>query len=52
MHTGGSSLRQLAFSATLHCLTGVTAFPVNYRLIGRGRGHAAVHQHHSHNGHD
>ena len=26
----------------------VAAFPVNYWLIRRGRGHAAVHQHHGH----
>ena len=29
----------------------VAAFPVNYWLIRRGRGHAVVHQHHGHNGH-
>jgi hypothetical protein len=28
------------------CLAGVAAFPVNRWLIGRGRGHAVVHQHH------
>ena len=26
----------------------VVAFPVNYRLIARGRGHAVVHAHHGH----
>jgi Domain of unknown function (DUF4396) len=108
MHAGGLPLRQLAFSATLHCLTGcaigevsgmvigtglgwadaptivlsvalaflfgyaltlrpllasgialvvalgiafVAAFPVNYWLIRRGRGHAVIHQHHGHQGH-
>jgi hypothetical protein len=55
-------LRQLAFSATLHCLTGcaigdalsiafVAVFPVNIRLIRRRWGHAVVHQHHGHDGH-
>ncbi|MDF3017651.1 MAG: hypothetical protein K0R44_2876 [Thermomicrobiales bacterium] len=29
----------------------VAAFPVNYWLIRRGRGHAVVHQHHGHHGH-
>jgi hypothetical protein len=29
----------------------VAAFPVNYWLIRRGRGHAVVHQHHGHDGH-
>jgi hypothetical protein len=29
----------------------VAAFPVNYWLIRRGRGHAVVHQHHGHGGH-
>ena len=29
----------------------VAAFPVNYWLIRRGRGHAVVHQHHAHHGH-
>ena len=29
----------------------VAAFPVNYWLIRRGRGHAVVHQHHAHDGH-
>ena len=29
----------------------VAAFPVNYWLIRRGRGHAVVHQHHDHDGH-
>ena len=28
----------------------VAAFPVNYWLIRRGRGHAVVHQHHGHDG--
>jgi hypothetical protein len=28
----------------------VAAFPVNYWLIRRGRGHAVVHQHHGHHG--
>jgi hypothetical protein len=27
-------------------LAGVAAFPVNRRLIARGRGHAIVHRHH------
>jgi hypothetical protein len=29
----------------------VAAFPVNYWLIGRGRGHAVVHAHHQGHGH-
>jgi hypothetical protein len=29
-------------------LAGVAAFPVNRRLIARGRGHALVQTHHSH----
>ncbi len=29
----------------------IAAFPVNYWLIRRGRGHAVVHQHHGHDGH-
>ena len=29
----------------------VAAFPVNYWLIRRGRGHAVVHQHHGHDRH-
>ena len=38
------SLNALALSATLHCLSaGVVAFPVNRRLISRGKGHAVVH---------
>jgi hypothetical protein len=32
-------------------IAGVVAFPVNYWLIRRGRGHAVVHQHHGHDGH-
>jgi hypothetical protein len=27
-------------------IAGVAAFPVNYRLIARGQGHAVLHQHH------
>jgi hypothetical protein len=30
----------------------LVAFPVNRWLIARGRGHAVVHQHHQHVGHD
>ena len=29
-------------------IAGVVAFPVNRRLIPRGKGHAVVHEHHSH----
>lgn len=29
-------------------LAGLAAFPVNYWLISRGRGHAVVHEHHGH----
>jgi hypothetical protein len=42
MHTGGSSLRQLAFSATLHCLTGCAIGEVLGMVIGTGLGWADV----------
>jgi hypothetical protein len=29
-------------------IAGAAAFPVNRRLISRGKGHAVVHQHHAH----
>jgi hypothetical protein len=29
-------------------IAGVVAFPVNRRLISRGRGHAVMHAHHAH----
>jgi Domain of unknown function (DUF4396) len=29
-------------------VAGAVAFPVNRRLIGRGKGHAVVHRHHAH----
>jgi hypothetical protein len=38
MHTGGSALRQLAFSATLHCLTGCAIGEVLGMVIGTGLG--------------
>jgi hypothetical protein len=38
MHTGGSSMRQLAFSATLHCLTGCAIGEVLGMVIGTGLG--------------
>jgi Domain of unknown function (DUF4396) len=38
MHAGGSSLRQLAFSATLHCLTGCAIGEVLGMVIGTGLG--------------
>jgi hypothetical protein len=40
MHAGGSSLRQLAFSATLHCLTGCAIGEVLGMVIGTGLGWA------------
>jgi hypothetical protein len=48
MDAGLSSLLfwgSLAFSLVV---AGIAAFPVNRFLIGRGRGHAVVHQHHGH----
>jgi hypothetical protein len=38
MHTAGSSMRQLAFSATLHCLTGCAIGEVLGMVIGTGLG--------------
>jgi hypothetical protein len=38
MQTGGSSVRQLAFSATLHCLTGCAIGEVLGMVIGTGLG--------------
>src|SRR5688572_8548057 len=38
MHTGGSSMRQLAFSATVHCLTGCAIGEVLGMVIGTGLG--------------
>ena len=38
MHTGGSSMRELAFSATLHCLTGCAIGEVLGMVIGTGLG--------------
>ena len=38
MHTGGSSMRQLAFGATLHCLTGCAIGEVLGMVIGTGLG--------------
>jgi hypothetical protein len=29
-------------------IAGAVAFPVNRRLISRGKGHAVVHEHHGH----
>ena len=40
MHTGGSSVRQLAFSATLHCLTGCAIGEVLGMVIGTRLGWA------------
>ncbi len=40
MHAGGSSMRQLAFSATLHCLTGCAIGEVLGMVIGTGMGWA------------
>jgi hypothetical protein len=37
----------LALAAAL-LIAGAAAFPVNRWLIGRGKGHAVVHQHHGH----
>ena len=37
----------LALAAAL-LIAGAAAFPVNRWLIGRGKGHAVVHQHHAH----
>jgi hypothetical protein len=38
----------LAFALAV---AGTIAFPINVWLIRRGRGHAAVHRHHGHDGH-
>jgi len=50
-HGRSSTSRHLAVQATRHCraLSLLVAFaltvPVNHWMIGRGRGHAAVHDH-------
>src|SRR5689334_7362817 len=44
-------LADLGFWASLAVallVAGAAAYPVNRRLIARGRGHAVVHQHHAH----
>lgn len=64
-HGSDTPMNKLAFSATVHCLTGcaigevlgvafAAAFPVNLYLITRGRGHAMLHQYHEghHREHD
>ncbi len=48
MHAG---LNDVGFYAALTAaliIAGAAAYPVNRRLISRGKGHAVVHQHHAH----
>jgi hypothetical protein len=45
------TLSDLGFYAALALsllVAGLAAWPVNHWLIGRGKGHAVVHQHHAH----
>jgi hypothetical protein len=57
-----TSLNRLAFTATVHCLTGCAigevrgiapsaAFPVNRWLVSQGREHAVLHHYHGHGTH-
>src|ERR687895_624252 len=46
----GSALFWVSLAFAL-IVAGAAAFPVNYWLIARGRGHAVVHSHHGHRHH-
>jgi hypothetical protein len=48
MDAGVGDLGCWAALAFALLVAGAAAFPVNRRLIARGRGHALVHQHHGH----
>jgi hypothetical protein len=48
MDAGVGDLGFWAALAFALLVAGAAAFPVNRRLIARGRGHALVHQHHGH----
>ena len=51
MEAGLTNLLFWGSLAVALLIAGAVAFPVNRWLIARGKGHAAVHQHHSHHEH-
>ncbi len=48
MHAGLDDAGFYAALTAALLIAGAAAFPVNRWLIGRGKGHAVVHQHHAH----
>jgi hypothetical protein len=48
MDAGLDNVGFYAALAVALLIAGAAAFPVNRRLISRGKGHAVVHQHHAH----